>query len=191
MTRWKTILYATVKSPLRYGVLPAIILYIGYVGIFIREARMFQVVYFSRSGNTRKVADAIAGELGVTATDVMTAGVLPPDDFVFLGTGCYGAKLGGGLARFMERNRFNGRKIALFTTSAFGSLAELAALKKQITQKGADIVDSFSCFGQLLLVKKGHPTLKELGVARKFARKVAGNLVPRKSEREKTAGPVR
>jgi flavodoxin len=148
---------------------------------------MIEVVYFSRSGNTRKVAEIIAEELGVTAKDVKTAGILPPDAFIFLGSGCYGAVLANGLVKFMEDNRFNGRKIALFTTSAFGSLSELALMKKQITNKGADIIDSFSCYGQLLLAKKGHPTQKELDNARKYARRVALNLAPKKSEGTKTA----
>jgi flavodoxin len=152
---------------------------------------MIEVVYFSRSGNTRKVAEVIANELGVTAKDVRTAGVLPPDAFIFMGTGCYGAALAGGLVKFMEDNRFDGRKIALFTTSAFGSLSELALMKKQIANKGADIADSFSCYGQLLLAKKGHPTEKELENARKFARKVAVDLLPRKSEKTKAASLAR
>jgi flavodoxin len=152
---------------------------------------MIEVVYFSRSGNTRKVAEVIAGELGVTARDVKTAGVLPPDAFIFMGTGCYGAALAGPLVSFMENNRFNGRKIALFTTSAFGSLTELAVMKKQITNKGADIVASFSCYGQLLLAKKGHPTEKELDNARKFARHVAAGLPLRSSNRLETAGMAR
>jgi flavodoxin len=152
---------------------------------------MIEVVYFSRSGNTRKVAEVMAEELGVTAKDVKTAGILPPDAFIFMGTGCYGAALAGGLVKFMEENRFNGRKVALFTTSAFGSLAELALMKKQITNKGADIIESFSCYGQLLLAKKGHPTEKELDNARRFAHKVAAGMVPQKSEKAKTPSLAR
>jgi flavodoxin len=148
---------------------------------------MIEVVYFSRSGNTRKVAEVIAEELGVTAKDVKTAGILPPDAFIFLGSGCYGAVLANGLVKFMEDNRFNGRKIALFTTSAFGSLSELALMKKQITNKGADIIDSFSCYGQLLLAKKGHPTQKELDNARKFAKQVAVREATKTEKREKVA----
>jgi len=148
---------------------------------------MIEVVYFSRSGNTRKVAEIIAEELGVTAKDVKTAGILPPDAFIFMGSGCYGAVLANGLVKFMEDNRFNGRKIALFTTSAFGSLSELALMKKQITNKGADIIDSFSCYGQLLLAKKGHPTQKELDNARKFAKQVAARETTKTEKREKVA----
>jgi flavodoxin len=148
---------------------------------------MIEVVYFSRSGNTRKVAEIIGEELGVTAKDVKTAGILPPDAFIFLGSGCYGAVLANGLVKFMEDNRFNGRKIALFTTSAFGSLSELALMKKQITNKGADIIDSFSCYGQLLLAKKGHPTQKELDNARKFAKQVAAREATKTEKREKVA----
>jgi flavodoxin len=33
----------------------------------LRRKEMFEVVYYSKSGNTRKVAEAIADEIGVTA----------------------------------------------------------------------------------------------------------------------------
>ena len=44
---------------------------------------MFEVVYYSETGNTRKVAEAIATQLGVVAKDVGIAGVVPHDAFIF------------------------------------------------------------------------------------------------------------
>jgi len=148
---------------------------------------MFEVVYFSRTGNTKKVAEAIAAELKVTAKDVKKAGVLPPDAFIFLGTGCYGATLPKEISAFMEQNRFSGRKIALFTTSAFGSLSERSLIEKQITGKGAVITHNFKCIGHFLTTKKGHPTPEELEKSREFARMVSITLFPQRAERVKTA----
>jgi flavodoxin len=148
---------------------------------------MFEVVYFSRTGNTKKVAEAIAGELKVTAKDVKTAGVLPPDAFIFLGTGCYGATLPKEIGVFMEKNKFTGRIMALFTTSAFGSVSERGLIEKQITGKGAVITHNFKCYGHFLTTKKQHPTEEELKKARDFARMVAITLFPNRSEKAKAA----
>jgi flavodoxin len=152
---------------------------------------MFEVVYFSRTGNTKKVAEAIAAELKVTARDVKAAGVLPPDAFIFLGTGCYGATLPKEIAAFMEKNRFKGRIIALFTTSAFGSVAERSLIEKQVTGKGGVITHNFKCYGHFLTTKKGHPSADELAKAREFARMVAITLFPQKTERTKTVAAKR
>ena len=148
---------------------------------------MFEVVYFSRTGNTKKVAEAIAAELKVTAKDVKTAGVLPQDAFVFIGTGCYGGTLPKEILKFMEKNKFNGRIAALFTTSAFGSDAERGLIEKQITSKGAVITHNFKCFGHLLTTRKSHPTVEELQKAREFARMVAITLFPQWTEKAKAA----
>jgi flavodoxin len=148
---------------------------------------MFEVVYFSRTGNTKKVAEAIAAELKVTAKDIKTTGALPPDAFIFLGTGCYGATLPKEIGAFMEKNKFRGRIMALFTTSAFGSEAERGLIEKQIIGKGAVITHNFKCYGHFLTTKKQHPTQEELNKAREFARMVAITLFPQRTERTKTA----
>jgi flavodoxin len=134
---------------------------------------VFEVVYFSRTGNTRKVAEAIADELGVTARNIKAVDKLSPDSFVFLGTGCYGAVLPKDIAIFLKRNQFNGRKVALFTTSCFGSTAERSFIEKQISNQGAEITDNFYCLGHWMTMKKNHPNRQELENARSYARIVA------------------
>jgi flavodoxin I len=150
---------------------------------------MFEVVYFSRTGNTKKVADAIAEELKVTAKDVKTAGLLPKDAFVFLGPGGSGATPPTEIGMFMENKNSRGRIIALFTTSAFGSIAERGLIEKQLTEKGAIITHNFKCFGHFLSMKKEHPTPQELEKAKEFARTVAVTLFPQREERTKTGKP--
>jgi flavodoxin len=152
---------------------------------------MFEVVYFSRTGNTKKVAEAIAEELKVTAKDVKTAGVLPHDAFIFLGTGCYGATLPKEISAFMQKNKFRGRIIALFTTSAFGSVSERGLIEKQLTGKGAIITHNFKCYGHFLSTKKDHPTPQELEKAKAFARTVVVTMFPHKADRIKKVSTAR
>jgi flavodoxin len=144
----------------------------------LRREEMFEVVYYSMGGNTRKVAEAIADELGVTAKEVKSVNSLPEDAFIFLGTGCYGAVLPGDIAGFIERNQLKGRKIALFTTSAFGWGKEVSVMEKQIRDKGVNIAGRFNCYGQFLAMKRGHPDREDLEKARQFVRSMAFKEYP-------------
>jgi flavodoxin len=139
---------------------------------------MFEVVYHSMGGNTRKVAEAIADELSVTAKGVKSVDSLPGDAFIFLGTGCYGAVLPGDIADFIKRTHLKGRKIALFTTSAFGWAKEVSVMEKQIRDKGVNIAGSFNCYGQFLAMKRGHPDREDLERARQFARSMVVQEYP-------------
>jgi flavodoxin len=129
-------------------------------------------------GNTKKVAEAIANELGVTAQNIKSVDTLSEDAFIFLGTGCYGAVLPGDIAAFIERNQLKGKKIALFTTSAFGLGKELAVMEKQIRDKGVNIAGHFNCYGQFLAMKRGHPDREDLEKARQFARSMVVQEYP-------------
>ncbi len=97
---------------------------------------MFEVIYYSKTGNTRKVAEAIAAELDVSAEDVRTKGELAKDSFVFLGSGRYFPLPGRGFKKFVARNDFDGRKVALFGTSGEGRGREVEALEKNGDRKG-------------------------------------------------------
>ena len=133
---------------------------------------MYEVIYYSVTGNTKKVADAIASELGVTARNIKTVDKVDQDAFVFLGSGYYGAILVKEISDFIERNRMQGRKVALFGTSGFGWEKELVLMEKQISNKGVEVVGRFNCFGRFAAVKRGHPTADELEDARRFARSI-------------------
>lgn len=139
---------------------------------------MFEVVYYSMGGNTRKVAEVIADELWTTAKNIKSVDNLSEDAFIFLGTGCYGAVLPKDISEFIERNQLSGKRIALFTTSAFGLGKEIALMEKQILDKGVKIAGHFNCYGQFLAVKRGHPDQEDLEKARVFARSMVVQEYP-------------
>lgn len=134
---------------------------------------VFEVVYYSLTGNTKKVAEAIASELGVAAEDVKTKDRLAEESVVFLGAGLYGPLRGYGFKRFIERNSFRGRKVALFGTSGGGKGIEVGALEEAVAAKGAEVAGRFSCRGRFLFLIREHPTSSDLDKARQFAREVA------------------
>ena len=78
---------------------------------------MFEVVYYSRGGNTRKVAEAIADELW-TQPKIFGVDTLPRC-FYLSGYRMLRGVLVKEIADFIERNQLKGRKIALFTYIRF------------------------------------------------------------------------
>ena len=69
------------------------------------------VIVESRGGNTRKVADAIAEEMGITAKEI-TPGLTDDAKLLFLGSGTYRGKPGEKMMKFIETGDFSGRKVA-------------------------------------------------------------------------------
>jgi len=127
----------------------------------------------SHGGNTRKVADALAEELGASVGDLMTP--LPADAKVlFLGSGTYGGAPGKEMMKFVTDNVFTGRRVALFGTSMAeaGARKMIAALEDALTRKGATVLGSYQCRGKFLLFNRGRPNTGDLDNAKKFAREM-------------------
>jgi flavodoxin I len=136
---------------------------------------MYQVLYCSRRGSTRKVAEAIAAELGVTAADVITASPDTGAKVIFLGSGRYGGTPGQEMQKFIEANNFKGRKVAYFSTCWFVGLnrareAEFSC--KALEKKGAIMLGDYHCLGKFVLFNRGRPDEEDLKGARKFAREI-------------------
>lgn len=132
---------------------------------------MFEVIYCSRGGNTRKVAEAIAGELGVGAKDIKTAGEVSREAFILLGSGNYGRRPAKEVLEFIERNCHQGGRVAVFGTSAWGRGKEVASIEKLLVNKGVTVAGRFHCLGKFLFFfGRGHPNEEDLKKAREFAR---------------------
>lgn len=133
-----------------------------------------QIIYDSMGGNTRKLADAMAEELGTKAVAVKSASVDPGAEVLFLGSGCYAGKPGKNMLKFIEAHDFRGRRVALFGTSGGGKGLEVKAMEESLKGKGATVVGGYYCYGQSLMFNRGHPDAAEIGAARKFAGEMAG-----------------
>ena len=131
----------------------------------------FQVIYFSRKGSTKKVADAISSELIIDAEDVKTA-KLNKDSFIFLGSGCYGGKPGKHMTKFIENNDFESRNVALFGTSGGGEGKETEVMESKLKEKNANVKGKYFCKGKAWFINKDKPSNQDLDDARKFAKKM-------------------
>jgi flavodoxin len=129
----------------------------------------------SGGGNTRKVADAIAEELGAVVGEIRAP--LPADaTLLFLGSGTYGGAPGIDMMIFVTDNIFSGCRVALFGTSmnAAGARKMIAAMEDALTRKGATVLGNYHCRGRFLLFNRGRPDTEDLDNAKKFAREMLG-----------------
>ena len=146
---------------------------------------MFEVVYYSWSGNTRKVAEVIAAEPGVTAENIKKKKGLTEGSFVFLGSGNYGGEPGRTMRKFIAGNDFKGRQVALFGTSGDGKGSEVRAMEEMLREAGAVIKGSFYCKGRyFFFFNRKHPSQEEMAKAREFANEMKSSKSKEEAEKD-------
>ena len=131
------------------------------------------VVYYSKTGNTKKLAEAIAGAIGCTAADVSEFDTGKTYDIMYIGGAIYGGKLDPALMQFIEGiDPSKVKRAALFTTYAFGESAT-GMMKALLKEKGIvseDVV--YKCKGKFMFFNGKSPNAKELEDAGKFAQQI-------------------
>ncbi|MBQ9421150.1 MAG: flavodoxin [Lachnospiraceae bacterium] len=101
------------------------------------------VRYFSRSGNTKALADAIAKAAGVEAVSVDAAGakIEEPVDMLFVGGALYAYGIDSHLRDYLKTlKKENVKKAAVFSTS-WVSRHAIDLIKKGLSEAGIQVVD--------------------------------------------------
>ena len=130
----------------------------------------FAVRYYTKSGNTKKLADAVADALGVEALPIST----PVDDAVdilLLGNSYYAFNIDPEVRDFVHT--LDKEKVGRIVN--FGSAAMLNSTWKKVKAE-ADKVGipmderEFHCRGEFKGLHKGRPNEEDLAAAASFAR---------------------
>jgi flavodoxin len=137
-----------------------------------------RVVYQSTTGNTKKVAEAIARAAGCVAEPVSAATVREPVDMLFLGAAVHGGDIDASVKRFIDGlDPTLVKKVTVFSTG-FEEHKEKAVgvMKDLVAQRGIVATDKcYFCKGRFLLFNRTHPDAQDLTRAEDFARSlVAG-----------------
>ena len=137
---------------------------------------MNRVIYATHSGNTRKLAQAIAEELDIKIDPVERMKVMAPVDTLFLGTSIYAGTINAKIGLFLKKLEPNQvKKIVVFGTSGKGeSIAQI--VRNVVSEKGIEVSEiEFHCKGSFLyFVNRGRPNKEDLENVKKFAREVNG-----------------
>jgi flavodoxin len=135
---------------------------------------MNQVVYASRKGNTKKVAEFIARGIGVKAEPVGSGVKVDHADVLFVGGALYAGKIDSGLRAFLgELTPAQVGKVVVFSTAG-GKCTPLAEIKAILEPKGIKVADEeFHCRGSFLIINNDRPNEEDLKHAEDFAKKLA------------------
>lgn len=134
------------------------------------------VRYFSRGGNTKKVAEAIAKAAGVDAKDCSHT-VNEPVDLLFLGGSVYWGGVDKELKAFIANlDPAKVKCVATFGTSALVKEPDKETQKLVIGRNIPISRHSFHCRGAFTAMHKGHPDSSDLKQAATFALNVLKEL---------------
>lgn len=128
------------------------------------------VVYFSRTGNTKKVAEAMAQAIGCEATAIADFDTHTAYDLLLVGGAVYGGKLDPAMTEFL--GALNGAKIgrAVAFSTYFMGEAAIGMMKNMLKERSIAVDGrSFCCKGKFLFMHKKFPGEADLAEAQRFA----------------------
>jgi len=142
------------------------------------------VLYYSKTGNTKKIAESMANELKAELRTVENAGDISRFDLICLGTPVYALAPAPEVKSFLEDvPGLEGKKVAAFCTLAgIGAKPTFNYIREAVEKKGARLVATFACKCSSGIVaglgpkvwRKGHPDEEDLEKAAKFAKGLPG-----------------
>lgn len=127
------------------------------------------VRYYTKSGNTKRLADAIARAAGVKA-ETVDVPVDPDVDLLFLGSSVYAAGADEEVKTFISRLDPRIKRVVHFGTAAiltstYGQVRKLLAERKIPLDER-----EFHCKGSFKFMHKGKPDAEDIRKAGEFAK---------------------
>ncbi len=127
------------------------------------------VRYYSRGGNTKKIAEAIAKAVGVeakTVSEPLTEDV----DILFLGSAPYAFDVDDEVKKFISGIHVSVGKAVNFSTSA-AVKSTRRYVEKLLAERQIPVAEEeFSCRGAFAMLHKGRPNEDDQKAAADFAR---------------------
>ncbi len=130
------------------------------------------VRYYTKTGNTKRLAEAIADAVGAEALPI-TAPITEPVDILFLGNSYYAFTIDSEVRTFVSS--LDKEKVGRIVN--FGSAAMMNSTWKKVkavADKAGIPMDEreFHCKGEFKSIHKGKPDEADLKAAAAFARKI-------------------
>ncbi len=127
--------------------------------------------YYTKTGNTKKLAEAIGSAINVEAKTVdepLTEDV----DMLFLGSAVYAAGIDQKIKDFIANINVNVGEVVNFSSAALLE-STYKQVKKEVESKGLKMSENeFHCRGAFKLVHRGRPNDEDLRNAQEFAKRI-------------------
>ena len=127
--------------------------------------------YYTRGGNTKKLADAISEAIGVEAKT--TAEPLTEDvDILFLGSSVYAYGVDDEVKKFIKGIDVRVGKVVNFSTAAIIK-STYKQVAKLLAEKNIPFAqEEFACRGSFSIMHKGKPDADDCKAAADFAKEI-------------------
>ncbi len=138
-----------------------------------------KVKYYSKGGNTKKLADCIARAAGVRA-EVIDSGENEQADILFLGASVYCGGIDGRVKSYIDRlDPKKVKEVVVFSTSALAQRA-FPEIKRRLEKKGIHTAsENFYCRGEFYVLHKDRPNKSDLKAAEQFTRNFLNKRFPK------------
>jgi flavodoxin len=146
------------------------------------------VLYSTKSGNTGKIAEAIASELNCELLRIGQNNLSPivdlnNCDLIFIGTGIHFGNPNEDMVRFLKTTNLEEPKsFAVFLTwggAGRTDKAVIAQLKMILESRGQNLIeDYYRCYGgrRFTLLRRGHPNDEDVKAAKNWAKKIVNHI---------------
>ena len=129
-----------------------------------------KVRYYSRSGNTKALAEAIAKAINTKALSIDDNDALINDktDILFLGGALYAYGLDNKLKKYIANLNSNNINKAIVFSTSWISKHSINLIKKSLKNKGINVIEEYIYY-------KNKPSNNELKEAEKIAKELINN----------------
>lgn len=131
----------------------------------------YAIRYFTKTGNTKKLADVISKELDVEAKSV-TEPLEENVDVLFLCSSVYWAGVNGSVKDFIKQNATKIGNLVNVSTAVIIE-STYGQVKKLAKKENINVCDKeFHCRGKFAALHSSHPNDKDLDDLKKFIKEV-------------------
>jgi len=131
----------------------------------------YAIRYYSKTGHMKKMAEAIAEEIGIKA-ETIDVPVTEDVDILFLGSAIYVAGVNRNVKKFIAGLDSHVKRVVNFSSAAVLP-STYPQIKSLLEEKKIPLDErEFHCRGQLMALHPGKPDQEDLNNLKEFARSI-------------------
>jgi len=135
--------------------------------------KRISVIYATKTNHSRKIANAIAEALGVSAQNIADKPSIEESDLMFIVGGIYGGESLSELNEYISGLSSVQVKTTALITSSVSNKKGQDTIRGILKNKSIPVIDEYRCFGSFLFIRLGHPSQAEIQKAVDFAVRLA------------------
>ncbi|MBN1775711.1 MAG: hypothetical protein JW817_04515 [Clostridiales bacterium] len=129
-----------------------------------------KLVYYTKTGHSRKIAEAVGKELAIEPLDIADNPTLFGADILFIVGGIYNGVSAGEMIQFGEKLRpAMAQRVAIITSSAFRKDTQ-QQLSMTLKSNYIEVIGECLVRGAFTVISMGHPNKQDYNTAVEFAK---------------------